>query len=204
MLALLALLLLPVTAFAQGQVPTPTTPEAVKPANLTEHVMGDPAAKVTILEYASLTCSHCAHFSNDVLPKVVEKYISTGKVKLVYRDYPLDALAFRAAMLAQCMPEERYFVFIKSLFANQPAWVGAQDPDATLIQYAKLAGLSDDKVKSCLEDKAVQSALVQRRMEAESKYKVNGTPTFVINYTDTVGGASTFEDFDKTLQKYVK
>jgi protein-disulfide isomerase len=203
-LPLLILALLPITVLAQGQVPQPTPPQVVQASTLTEHVMGDPAAKVTITEYASLTCSHCAHFSQEILPKLQEKYIATGKVKLIYRDYPLDALAFRAAMLAQCMPEERYFTFIKTLFANQTAWVSSANPDATVVQYAKLAGLSDDRVNACLGDKGLQAALVQRRMEAENKYKVTATPSFVINYgQETISGATNFEEFEKQIKKYV-
>jgi protein-disulfide isomerase len=174
-------------------------------ATLPEQVMGDPAAPVTLIEYASLTCPHCAHFANEILPKVVEKYISTGKVKLIYRDFPLDALSLHAAQLAQCLPQERYFVFVKTLFANQENWLKSTDPEATLQQYAKLAGLSDEKVKACLADKKLEQALVQRRLYAGTQFKVNSTPSFVVNYgKDTISGAHNFDEFDKMLAPHIK
>lgn len=182
------------------------TDAAVKTGDiLTEHVMGNPAAPVTIIEYASLNCSHCAHFHKDILPEVVKKYISTGKVKLIFRDFPLNAQALKAAQLSQCMPEDRYFPFIKTLFENQEGWSTAQDPEATLTQYAKLAGLPGERITKCLADKNLQDALVKRRMQAENQFKINATPSFVINYgKETISGIGTFEDFDKAIAKYVK
>lgn len=172
---------------------------------LPERVMGDPAAPVTLIEYASLTCGHCATFSKTILPELVKKYISTGKVKLIYRDFPLNALALKAAQLAQCMPDDRYFPFIKTLFENMESWSTAADPDATVQQYAKLAGLTTERVNSCLADKGLQDALVKRRMEAERQFQVGATPTFIVNYgKETITGAETFEAFDKVLSKYVK
>ncbi|MDX1922650.1 MAG: DsbA family protein [Alphaproteobacteria bacterium] len=183
-----------------------TTDHVVKTGDiLTEHVMGNASAPVTIIEYASLNCSHCAHFHKDILPEVVKKYISTGKVKLIYRDFPLNAMALKAAQLSQCMPEDRYFPFVKTLFENQDAWNSAADPEATLTQYAKLAGLPGERITKCLADKNLQDALVKRRMQAENQFKINATPSFVINYgAETISGIGTFEDFDKAIAKYVK
>lgn len=172
---------------------------------LPEHVMGDPAAPVSLIEYASLTCTHCAHFHKEILPELVKKYISTGKLKLIYRDFPLNALALKAATLAQCLPEDRYFPFIKTLFENMEGWGKAADPDAALVQYAKLAGLTSERVDRCLADPNLQNALVKRRMEAERQFQVGATPTFVVNYgQEIISGATSFEDFDKVLKKYVK
>jgi protein-disulfide isomerase len=202
-----AFLLLAMPAFAQAPLaaaPVPGQPDAGA-ASLPDQVMGDPAAPVTLIEYASLTCPHCAHFANEILPKLTEKYIATGKVKLIYRDFPLDGLSLHAAQLAQCLPQERYFTFIKSLFANQEKWLAAADPEATLKQYAKLAGLGNEKVDSCLADKNLEKALVARRMYAAEKFKVDATPMFVVNYgAENISGAKDFEDFEKVLKKYVK
>lgn len=204
--ALLALLLFPLPLLAQQPAPAAPTPAApAESAPLPEHVMGDPAAKVALIEYASLTCPHCAHFEKEILPKIVEKYISTGKVKLIYRDYPLDAVALHAAQIAQCMPEDRYFPFIKTLFESQEGWLKSADPEAALQQYAKLAGLTGERITSCLADKKLENALVKRRMEAEQQFKVNATPTFVIDYgKEVISGAGSFEEFDAVLQKFVK
>lgn len=172
---------------------------------LNEHIMGDPAAPVTVIEYASLTCTHCAHFTKDILPSIVEKYVSTGKIKIIYRDFPLNALALKAAQLAQCMPEERYFPFVKTLFENLESWSGTPDPEATLQQYAKLAGLPGERVTACLNDKNLQNALVKRRMEAEKQFNITGTPSFVIDYgKETITGVQSLDDFDKVIGKYIK
>lgn len=172
---------------------------------LTDHVMGNPNAPVTVIEYASLTCSHCAHFHKDILPEVVKKYVSTGKIKIIFRDFPLNALALKAAQLSQCMPEDRYFPFVKTVFENLDAWSSAADPEATLTQYAKLAGLPGERITKCLGDKDLQDAIVKRRMQAETQFKVSGTPSFVINYApEAITGIATIEDFDKAVAKVVK
>ncbi|MBY0428416.1 MAG: DsbA family protein, partial [Alphaproteobacteria bacterium] len=172
---------------------------------LTEHVLGNATAPVTVIEYASLNCSHCAHFHKEVLPEVVKKYVATGKIKILFRDFPLNGIALKAAQLTQCMPEDRYFPFVKTLFENQDAWSGAQDPEATLTQYAKLAGLPGERVTKCLNDKDIQDAIVKRRMQAENQFKVSATPTFVVNYgQDSFTGIGTIADFDKAIAKFIK
>lgn len=172
---------------------------------LQEHVLGNADAPVTVIEYASLTCPHCAHFSKEILPQVIEKYVKTGKIKIIYRDFPLNALALQAAQLAQCMPEDRYYPFIKTLFDNLDSWESAKDPLATLKQYAKLAGLGEAKINSCMDDKALTNALVKRRMEAEKQFNITGTPSFVVNYSkDTVTGVQDIGEFDAMLAKYIK
>lgn len=191
--------------FKGGVAAKESTGDVVKIADkFPERVMGDPAAPVAIIEYASLTCGHCAQFHKEVLPQVVKKYISTGKVKIIYRDFPLNAVALKAAQLAQCMPEDRYFPFVKTLFENLEGW-SQGDPEANLVQYAKLAGLPPSKVKDCLGNKELQDALVKRRMEAERQFKIAATPSFVINYgQEVITGITSIEDFDKAMAKYVK
>lgn len=193
---------------AGAQTPDAAKPEAKPEINineiLPERVMGEPNAPLAIIEYASLTCGHCAQFHKEVLPRVVEKYIATGKLKLIYRDFPLDGNALKAAQLAQCMPEDRYFAFIKTLFEAQEAWSHAADVEATLVQYAKLAGLPGERVTACLANTAIQEALVKRRMEAEKQFRVEATPSFVVNYgAETISGIGTFDDFEKKLKKYL-
>ncbi len=185
-----------------------TTDDVIKTGDvLTDHVMGNATAPVTVIEYASLNCSHCADFHKNVLPEVVKKYIATGKIKLIFRDFPLNAMALKAAQLSQCMPEDRYFPFIKTLFENQEAWGHdhSTDPEATLTQYAKLAGLPGERITKCLNDKSIQDAIVKRRMQAESQFKVSATPTFVVDYgKGSFTSISTIADFDKAIAKYVK
>jgi protein-disulfide isomerase len=208
-LPLLALLLLvPLTvAYAMSPAEPATTPEkkAVAATVMADRVLGDKNAKVTLIEYASLSCSHCADFANKILPALEEKYIKTGKVKLIYRDFPLDAVAMRGAQLARCLPEDRYFPFIKTLFSTQTVWLAAPKPEDNVDQYAKLAGMSSESIAACVGDAAAASAIMKGRMDAVKKYDVHATPTFVVNDgAAKIEGAKTIEDFDKVLSKYVK
>jgi protein-disulfide isomerase len=202
------LLLIPVTLAYAMAAETPKAPAkepAAVAAELPERVLGEASAKTTLIEYASLSCSHCADFANKILPQLEEKYIKTGKVKLIYRDYPLDAVAMRAAKLAQCMPEERYFPFIKTLYKNQAGWLTTPKPEETVDQYAKLAGMPAERITSCLADKNIENALIKTRMEGDKKYNVRATPTIIVNDgSGRIEGAHTFEAFEKELNKYVK
>jgi protein-disulfide isomerase len=150
-------------------------------AEVTEHVLGDPAAPVTIIEYASLTCPHCAAFHRDELPAIKAKYIDTGKVKLAYRDFPLDQLALQAAVLAHCAGDARYFKFLNAMFASQGTWARAGDPIAALKQLAKLGGLPEAEADACLADRAMQDGVLQARLDGEQKFNVSSTPTLIID-----------------------
>ena len=112
-------------------------------ADMGELVLGNPNAPVTVIEYASLSCHHCAEFHAGTLPKLKERYIDTGKVKLVFRDFPLEQNALRAAMIARCAGPERRERFIDVFFKQQDGWSHAKDPTAALSQLAKLGGMSD-------------------------------------------------------------
>jgi hypothetical protein len=105
-----------------------------------DRILGKPDAPITIVEYASLTCPHCAHFDTDVLPKLKEKWIDSGKAKLILRDFPLDEPAMRAAMVARCAPPERFYPLVDALFAGQEKWATAKDYRAALERLAKLGG----------------------------------------------------------------
>ena len=139
---------------------------------LSERVLGDPNAPITILEYSSLTCPHCAAFHANTLPQLKKDYIDTGKVKLVFRDFPFDRAALQASMLARCSNPERYFGFLDVLFKSQNKWAGASDPAQALAQTGKLAGVGDQQFKECLANEALANKLIERRLEAEQKYQV--------------------------------
>ena len=117
-----------------------------------ERVLGKAGAPVTIIEYASLTCPHCAAFHKDVLPQLKAKYVDTGKVKIVYRDFPLDGRATLAAMVARCAPPERYFGFLDALFRSQTQWGRAEDPKKALAQIAKVGGMGDAESDACMKN----------------------------------------------------
>lgn len=152
-----------------------------------DRVIGKADAPVTIIEYASFTCPHCAHFDTDVLPAVKASLIDSGKAKLVFRDYPLDALALRAAMLVRCAGPDRAFGMIDLLFQRQPQWATAQEPRAGLLAIANQAGLSEADFDACMSNQEIQNAVVQSRVAAEQTYKIQSTPSFLINGRLAVG-----------------
>lgn len=152
-----------------------------------EFVLGKADAPVTIVEYASLTCPHCADFHNNVVPVLKKDYIDAGKVRLVYRDFPLDGIAVAASMLARCSGRERFFGFLDVLYRSQANWSRAQNPLDALGKIALLGGLSKEAFDACLKDEKLQTAILQQRMDGATKFKVSGTPTLFINGTKYSG-----------------
>jgi protein-disulfide isomerase len=167
-------------------------------ADMGELVLGDPNAPVTVVEYASLSCDHCGEFHRETLPALKERYIDTGKVKLVFRDFPLEQNALRAAMIARCAGPERRYRFIDVFFKQQEGWSHARDPLAAIKQLAKLGGFSDQQVEACLADKALEDAILYARLDGQQKYGVRSTPTFVIN-DKIYSGNRSIEEFAAIL-----
>ena len=191
-------------AQAQAKASTQVAQAAEKNDPLSERVLGDPNAPITILEYSSLTCPHCASFHANTLPQLKKDFIDTGKVKLVFRDFPFDRAALQASMLARCSNPERYFGFLDVLFKSQNKWAGASDPAQALAQTGKLAGVGDQQFKECLANEALANKLIERRLEAEQKYQVQSTPTFVIMRGDTIEkvvGAQPIAEFARVIDK---
>jgi protein-disulfide isomerase len=191
---------------SSGPAPTAVAQAADKTTLLnilpTDHVMGDPKAPVTLIEYASLTCPHCAHFSVVVLPELKKKWIDTGKVKLIYRDFPLDQTALKAAQLAECSGKDKYFGVIDMIFETQPKWATASDPIADLSKSLRIAGMGDSEVKACLANDAVANGVVADYRSGETM-GVNSTPTLFINGQE-FKGARSVEELDATFSKLVK
>jgi protein-disulfide isomerase len=152
-----------------------------------DRILGKADAPVTIFEYASLTCPHCADFEKNILPKIKADWIDTGKAKLVFRDFPLDGSALKAAMVARCAPPERFYGFIDLLFAQQGAWATGGDPAPVLERFAKLGGMGQEKFDACMKDDALQNKILAGRLAAANDYKVESTPTFFINGKTVVG-----------------
>jgi protein-disulfide isomerase len=163
-----------------------------------DRILGNPQAPITIIEYASLSCPHCAHFETEVLPQVQKKWIDTGKAKLVMRDFPLDRAALRAEMLARCVPPERYYPLVKTLFATQEEWVLAKDQAAALERIAKLAGIGQKQADACLASKKLENEVAQSRLTASQQLGVDATPTFFVN-GKKFEGAPTAAAFDQLL-----
>lgn len=164
--------------------------------------IGNPNAPIKIVEYASLTCTHCAHFHNDILPQMKTKYIDTGKVYLQFQEFPLNAPALDAALLARCLPSERYESFTGLLFKTQEEWTARPDYITSLKQNAKLAGMSEQGIDDCLKSNDLRSAIGKAIKEASDKYKISSTPTFVINDgAEVIRGAMPLEAFESAFTK---
>lgn len=167
----------------------------VKPNDL---VFGSADAKVTIFEYASLSCSHCATFHNTVYSKLDENYIKTGKVKFVYRDFPLDRGALQATQIVRCAPKEKADKFIKSMFKTQSNWVGAKNYLEVLSNIAKLGGMQSEEIDACLNNSETATKIVEAKHDAGTALEIRATPTFFINGKKH-DGEMNFEEISKMI-----
>ena len=165
-----------------------------------DNVLGSKDAPVTIIEYASLTCPHCAHFDLVTLPKLRTAYIDTGKAKLVFRDFPLDTWALKASMLAHCAGPDRFYGFVDVLFSNQPQWAHVDDPGAALAGIAKIGGIGKEEFDRCMSDSALEEKITKTRFDAEKALDIQSTPTFFVNGEKLVG-AQPFEAFEAAIEK---
>jgi protein-disulfide isomerase len=182
-------------------------PEAqlMKPQALTDMVMGSEKAPVTIVEYASMTCPHCAHFEENTFPELKKKYIDTGKVRYILREFPLDPLAAAAFMLARCAGEKdtgRYYAMVDTLFRQQQQWVVAKPLDP-LLAIAKQAGFTKESFDACLANQKLLDDIQKVRQEAIDQFKVQSTPTFFINGTMHAGALS-MDEISKLIDPYLK
>jgi protein-disulfide isomerase len=168
-------------------------------------VMGAASAPVTLIEYASLTCPHCAAFNADTFPKLKTSYIDQGLVKYVYRDFPLDRMALEAAKIARCAGPDRYFGFVDVFFRQQQSWTRGNSAEQimdNLRRLAKLGGMSDQTFDTCSKDKTVENAVLEQSLKGERELKVGSTPTLIINGQKHTGALS-FEELDKVLKPLV-
>jgi protein-disulfide isomerase len=206
-LALCAAVGTPTGALAQSVDMVPLA-DLAEPSPLGDMVMGAETAPVTIIEYASMTCPHCANFTIETFPKLKERYIDTGKVRYIFREFPLDALAVGASMLARCADKGKYFSLIDLLFHTQSQWA-VNNPIEPLFNVVKQAGFSRDSFNSCLDTRAnessrnILSAIESTRNRASDKLKVTSTPTFFIN-GKRVPGALSIEELEKEIAPYLK
>ena len=184
---------------AAASAPSKAGLETVQPG---DHVLGDAKAPITVIEYASLTCSHCAHFHTQVLPEIKKKWIETGKVKLVYRDFPLDQIAAKAAQIAECAGNDKYFGVLDIIFRGQPQWATAADPLAELAKPLRIAGMGENEIKACLANEAMSNAVIKDYQGGEAM-GVNSTPTLFIN-GQLYRGARSVEELDGVFGKLAK
>ena len=163
-------------------------------------VLGDPKAPIKIVEYASLTCSHCATFHNDVLPRLKANYIDTGKARLVYRDFPFDQGALFAAAVARCAGPDRYFGFIEVLFRTQTTWAAAADTVEALARIGRLGGMKRAAIDACVANQGLLDSILASRVTGATEFNVTSTPTFIINGEKLVG-AQPYERFEEILER---
>ena len=168
-------------------------------ALMAERSLGDAAAPVTVVEYSSLTCPHCAQFHEEILPQIKSAYIDPGKVRFVYRDYPLDARALAAAMVARCVDPARYFGFLALLYKDQLAWARSDDPIRDLKVRAQLAALPAPAVDACLANQDLAKAIEDTAREASRTHGIDSTPSFVVNGR-LVRGVHSFADFRAAIE----
>lgn len=190
-------------AHAAGERTADGSVDAAKiaePGKLKDMSYGKEDAPVTIVEYASLTCPHCADFTLETFPKLKEKYIDTGKVRLIFREFPFDPRAMAAFMLARCAPEERYFPMIDVFFKQQREWALAEDGEAALLKIAKLAGFTQESFKACLTNQQLLDDVKATTERGSKDFGVNATPTFFIN-GEKYAGALSIDELSAIIDK---
>ena len=189
----------PARALAQTKV---SDADLAPAGPLGDQAMGAENAPVTIIEYASMTCPHCAQFQARTFPKLKERYIDTGKVRFIFREFPLDPLAAGAFMLARCADKDKYFPIIDLLFSTQRDWV-VPNPLQPLLNVARQAGYTEETFNACLKNQQVLDGIQNVRDRAAKVLNVESTPTFFVNGKRVLGDVS-IEDLEKEMKPYLK
>ena len=179
--------------------------DIAKPVSLPDMALGPADAAVTVVEYASMTCPHCAAFTENTFPKIKAAYIDTNKIRFIFREFPLDIKAAAGSMLSRCIAKDdsgKYFAAIDMLFRQQNDWV-VKNTTETLLRIGKQAGLSQQNIEDCLKDQALLDKIAADQKYASEILKVNSTPTFFIN-GEMLKGETSFEEFDKRIKALMK
>lgn len=182
----------------KAETETPAAPAADDPANanpvpgvaLDDMAQGSVDAPVTVIEFASMTCSHCAHFHKETYPLLKRDFVDTGKIRFIFREFPLDSYAVDASILARCTGAANYFKVVGKLFEEQLQWMPApgevtevsrKATQGRLADYGEDFGVDEKKYQACLNNKPLKDRLANRMDEARNRYQVNGTPAIVVN-----------------------
>lgn len=165
-------------------------------------VLGDESAPVAIIEYASMTCPHCANFHGTTFKEIKSRFVDTGKAKMIFREFPFDQVGLQAAMLVRCGGPDKAFALLDVLFSQQANWSRAPDYLDQLAKIAGLAGIGRAKFNACLQNQDLANHIIQSRKVAQDKYNVDSTPSFVID-EKKYSGALGIEDFEKILSPYM-
>ena len=165
--------------------------------------LGAKDAPVTIVEYASMTCPHCANFHMGPFKELKAKYIDTGKVRMIFREFPFDPVALQASMLARCAGEKRYFGMLNVLFKSQMKWAKAANPQQALGTIARLGGFTEARFQTCMRDQKLADMILQTRLDGNKKFEVESTPSFIVNGEKTSGNM-TIDKWDELLADLLK
>ncbi len=193
----------PLRLISEALAQTPA--DVAKPVSLPDMALGPKEATVTITEFASMTCPHCAAFNEQVFPKIKSAYIDTGKVRYIFREFPLDIKAAAGSMLSRCIANgdpAKYFAVTDMLFRSQNDWV-TKNTTETLTRIGKQAGMSAQQVEACLKDQALLDKIAADQKYASDVLKVDSTPTFFIN-GEKIKGEASFEEFAKKINPLLK
>lgn len=185
----------PRTAFAQDA----SVAELMKPGPLGDAWLGPESAKVTIIEYASLTCSHCAHFHEKTFPELKKRYVDAGQVRFTLREFPLDPLAMAGFMIARADGGARYYPITDLLFDTQKNWAFTQKPLDALTQILKQAGISGERIEAILKDQKLYEAINAVKTRGMEVFKVDSTPTFFVN-GKRLPGAVSMDELEKVIK----
>ena len=167
-----------------------------------EFFLGNKDAKIVVIEYASMTCIHCANFHKQVYPKIKKNYIDTNKIKFIFRDFPLDKQALFGSVLAKCAPKEKYFDFVKLILNTQKKWIASDNTfQDKLKNIGKLAGLNENKINTCFKDEQIVDNILKSRSDAEKKYNITSTPSLIIN--EKKYSAMSYETFEKIIENLI-
>ena len=163
--------------------------------------LGNPNAPVTLIEYASATCSHCARFDRDVFPTLKARYIDTGKIRYVFREFltPPVPVAAAAFVLARCAGKDKYFQVVEAVFRSQEEMFATQDSRTPLLRIAKSMGMTEDSFNTCLSDTAALDGVQKRADRGVTEDKIEGTPTFIVNGKQVASGETTMEVLAKAI-----
>ena len=176
--------------------------EIVKAKTDEEMFLGNKDAKIVVIEYASMTCIHCANFHKEVYPKIKENYIDTNKIKFIFRDFPLDKQALFASVLAKCAPKEKYFDFVKLILTTQKKWISNDEAFMEKLKnIGKLAGLSENKINACFKNEQIVDNILKTLSTAEKKYNIDSTPSLIIN--EKKYSAMSYENFEKIIESLI-